>query len=292
MSTSTALSVRLVGSKSDAVRLLKVHVERGRTLRQTTPTNRGHVEEMRVKKDEWVTDTVEMLKRIFDAPNVADSFADTAGRFANYPLDMPAAGDFFNEEMDLRLSRLGVVLKRVEATPEPAAPAATAPAHDIVTPPKFTEPRTPEARPAATNNKTILVVSHGVDPKFTESVSEFLGRLGLSAMLQTREPGKPVELEGATTAGFAVMLMSADDANHARPGNNQPLRSDVAFDMGFLCGRVGASKLAVLFPPPGDSFACDRQIPYIPLDASGGWVLHLGRHMKRAGVEVDLNRVL
>ncbi len=290
MSTPTALSVRLVGPKADAVRLLKVHIERGRTLRQTTPANRGHIEEMRVKKDEWVSDTVELLKRIFDASAVADSFADTAGRFANYPLEMPTAGDFFNEEMDLRLSRLGVVLKRVEATPDPvAAPAAApTPANDVVTPPKFGAP----SPVPSTNNRTILVVSHGVDHKFTEAVSEFLGRLGLNASLQTREPGKPVELEGATLAGFAVMLMPSDDAHNARPGTNQPLRSDVAFDMGFLSGRVGTSRLAVLFPPSGEGFNCDRSIPYIPLDVSGGWMLHLGRHMKKASVEIDLNRVL
>lgn len=292
MSTSTSLSVRLVGPKADAVRLLKVHVERGRALRHTSPASRGHVEELRMKKDEWVADTVELLRKIFDAPTVAESFADTAGRFANYPVDMPQAGDFFSEEMDLRLSRLGVVLKRVEATPDtPASVPAPAPATDIVTPPRsFTSPATPIDTKA--NTKAILVVSHGVEPRYTEAVSEFLGRLGLSAKLQVREPGKPVELEGATTAGFAVMLMSSEDANHARPGSHDTLRSDIAFDMGFLCGRVGAAKLAVLFPPGGEGFSCDRQIPYIPLDPSAGWMLHLGRHMKRAGADIDLNRVL
>lgn len=307
MSTSTSLSVRLVGSKADAVRHLKVLLERGRTLRGTQIHSRGHVEELRAKKDEWVADTVELLRRIFDAPTVAESFADTGTRFTNYPVDMPAAGDLFGEEMELRLSRLNVVLKRVESTPDVPASAATTPAPDLVTPPRPALSPAPQSPTAASTGplaaasaggdvktaaKAILVVSHGVEPRHTEAVSEFLGRLGLSAKLHLREPGKPVELEGATAAGFAVMLMSSEDAAHARPGSHQTLRSDVAFDMGFLCGRVGAARLAVLFPPGGEGFSCDRQIPYIPLDASGGWMLHLGRHMKRAGVDIDLNRVL
>lgn len=303
MSTATSLSVRLVGPKADAVRHLKVLLERGRTLKGTQLVSRGHVEELRAKKDEWVADTVDLLRKIFDAPTVADSFADTGTRFASYPLEMPAAGDLFNEEMELRLSRLNVVLKRVEATPDVPASAATTPANDLVTPPRpaaVPAPAGPTASSAPASNagdgkvnaRAILVVSHGVEPRHTEAVSEFLGRLGLSAKLHLREPGRPVELEGATSAGFAVMLMSAEDASHARPGSQQTLRSDIAFDMGFLCGRVGAARLAVLFPPGGDGFSCDRQIPYIPLDASGGWMLHLGRQMKRAGVDIDLNRVL
>ncbi|MFN4243234.1 MAG: TIR domain-containing protein [Tepidisphaerales bacterium] len=307
MSTATSLSVRLVGPKADAVRHLKVLLERGRTLKGTQLVSRGHVEELRAKKDEWVADTVDLLRKIFDAPTVADSFADTGTRFASYPLEMPAAGDLFSEEMELRLSRLNVVLKRVEATPDVPASAATTPAPDLVTPPRVgsapvstatanatapAAPTAPSMGDSKVNAKAILVVSHGVEPKHTEAVSEFLGRLGLSAKLHLREPGRPVELEGATSAGFAVMLMSAEDASHARPGSQQTLRSDIAFDMGFLCGRVGAARLAVLFPPGGDGFSCDRQIPYIPLDASGGWMLHLGRQMKRAGVDIDLNRVL
>lgn len=309
---SNALSVKLVGAKADAVRMLRVLAERGRSIRMTTITSREQIDEARAKKDEWVHDTVELLKKIFDQTTVADGFYDTQGRFNDYPGDQQGATETFHEEMDLRLSRLNVVLKRIEASPEaPAVPAPVKDPSSIVTPPSSTvsptmTPATPPTSPSSVGSapassqaeaprgsaKAILVVSHGVDHRFTEAASEFLGKLGLSATLQTREPGKPVELEGATTASFALMLMPSEDADNARPGSNQPLRSDIAFDMGFLTGRVGANRLAVLFPQGGEGFACGRKIPYIPIDQPGGWMLHLARHMKRAGVEIDLNKVL
>lgn len=287
---SNALSVKLVGPKSDAVRLLRVLAERGRTLRMTAIQSREQVEELRAKKDEWVSDTVELLRKIFDQATVADGFSDTQGRFNDYPSDQGGATEMFHEEMDLRLSRLNVVLKRIEASPEvPGTPAPVKEPASIVTPPAMAAANSETPRPTG---KAILVVSHGVDHRFTEAASEFLGKLGLSATLQTREPGKPVELEGATVAAFAVMLMPSEDADNARPGAGNPLRSDIAFDMGFLSGRVGTSRIAVLFPQGGEGFTCSRKIPYIPIDQPGGWMLHLARHMKRAGVEIDMNKVL
>ncbi len=285
----TSMTVKLVGAKSDAVRLLRVHVERGRSLRSSTPTTRQHVEELRARKDEWVSDTVELLRRIFDAPTVADGFAETGGRFAGYPTEMPAAGETFTEEVEFRINRLLTVLKRIESTND--APATPAPVRDpsvIVTPPAVI---TPPATPPPTT-RSVLVVPNGVDAKFTGSVGEFLGHLGLSPAVQVREPGKSAELELGDGAGFAVMILPQEDADHARPDSQTPLRSDVAFDLGFLCGRVGTGKIAVLFPQGGEGFSCPRQIPHIPLDSAGGWMLHLARQMRKSGVELDLNRVL
>lgn len=285
------MTVKLVGAKSDAVRLLRVHVERGRSLRSSTPTSRQHVDELRARKDEWVADTIELLRRIFDAPTVADGFAETGGRFANYPAEMPAAGETFTEEIELRINRLLTVLKRIESTNDtPAAPAPVRDPAAIVSPPAAATPTPAVTSPAIA--KAVLVVANGVDAKFTESVGEFLGRLGLSPTVQVREPGKPAELSLDTGAGFAVMILPREDADHARPDSQTPLRSDVAFDLGFLCGRVGTSRIAVLFPQGADGFNCPRQIPHIPLDSAGGWMLHLARQMRKSGVEVDLNRVL
>ena len=33
-------------------------------------------------------------------------------------------------------------------------------------------------------------------------------------------------------------------------------------------------------------------IAHLPVDGSGGWQLHLARQMKRAGMDIDLNRLV
>jgi hypothetical protein len=278
-STGSSTSVRLTSPRSEALRLLRVHLERGRTLRQVVPTSLEHVEELRAKKDEWVSDTCSLLRGIFDSGAISEGFAEAGAKFAVYPGEMPAAGETFADELDLRLARLTIVVKRVEAiTDMPAAPKPLADAAAIVTPATYAAPTQTATRPG------VVIFAH-VSEDRVAPVREFLGQLGLQVSSgSVGDPGEKYD--------FALLILGGEDADKARPGSPNPIRAEVAFDLGYLCGRVGPTRIATLFLPGGEGFNCGRNIPHIPLDGASGWLLHLARQIRRAGVNIDLNKVL
>jgi predicted nucleotide-binding protein len=63
-------------------------------------------------------------------------------------------------------------------------------------------------------------------------------------------------------------------------------------ELGFFLGRLGRGKVAVLYKE-GVEIPSDYQaVVFIPIENEDGWHLQLARELKRAGLDVDLNRVI
>jgi predicted nucleotide-binding protein len=155
-------------------------------------------------------------------------------------------------------------------------------------------PATPAAPAAAPEPLSSgLFVAHGVSSPASESVRRFLRDLGihLLALPATPQGNKSLvgTLEQGPGASFAVILLNPEDAAAlATPGACRPA---ITFQLGYFVGRLGLPRVCVLCEGGSDVFHDEHGILCLPLDPANGWHLQLARHLKRAGIEVDLNKL-
>ena len=108
---------------------------------------------------------------------------------------------------------------------------------------------------------------------------EFLEDLGLEpAILDTPSVD---QLDALRDAAFALVLPSEDTESGA-----------TMLAIGFLLAVLGRSRICLLSEPGQTVPAALEGALTITPDDSGIWRLLLGRELKRAGLDVDLNRAL
>jgi hypothetical protein len=155
----------------------------------------------------------------------------------------------------------------------------------------------PPAIPAAGALTTVvkpvglLLVSAADEAK---AVCEFLADLAVAPRVVAATDDDPADPEvlvaGPTPPAFALVWPPA-----AGPG--QPTPAAVAafqFRLGFLVGRLGAARVCLVgtaSDPRAPAAASGTSLATVTLDSHGGWQLPLARTLKRAGVQVDLNRL-
>lgn len=143
---------------------------------------------------------------------------------------------------------------------------------------------------------TGLLVIRGQASPASDSVGVFLKTLGIDvagihAELSGEHAGEVAlaALEKNPDAAFALLVLGRDDAAALRaPGACGP---GVAFQLGYLVGRLGLSRVCVLCEGGSEVFNDPHGILCLPIDPADGWHLQLARHLRRAGIEVDLNRL-
>jgi hypothetical protein len=130
----------------------------------------------------------------------------------------------------------------------------------------------------------IAVISR-VGDSALEPVHAFLEQLGLQG-LPTAEP------TGTTHSAAAERLESVRGANYAVVITTAVQLEAAVFDAGFLLGALGRQKVAVLLMGQKTPSAAWEGVPRVPMDEAGVWHLLLAREMRRAGLDVDLNRAI
>jgi hypothetical protein len=89
----------------------------------------------------------------------------------------------------------------------------------------------------------------------------------------------------SSPASFVLLFTASPD---------QPQESadpDALFDLGCCVGKLGAGRVIVLHR--GGEAHTDRfGLTHVVFDNFEGWRLQLARHLKRGGVEVDLNKLI
>lgn len=95
----------------------------------------------------------------------------------------------------------------------------------------------------------------------------------------------------ASRAGYAVVLLTADDLGRAKTdaADVPRARQNVVFELGFFIGALGRERVAVFLDSgveePGDV----RGIVYNPIDSGGAWKLALARELDAADIPVDFS---
>ena len=165
------------------------------------------------------------------------------------------------------------------------------------------ENQTPTPIPSETHeneqiNTNEVFIVHGRDEGVKDTVARFLERLGLEPIILAEMPsqGRTIieKFEQHAQVGFAIVLLTPDDAGSLQGDENEPIRprarQNVIFELGFFIGRLGREHVCALTKREVEIPSNYAGIEYIPLNDSDDWKLKLIRELKSVGFEVDANQ--
>lgn len=166
--------------------------------------------------------------------------------------------------------------------PVPAPAPAPAPTPSPSTPtrnsmPTTDTPSSSAAAPQSVSGSRVAILGLGGDA--VGDACEFVEQLGLEAAIL--DAVSIDQLEGLRNVAFLLLL----------PGD----KSDAPAAMlaiGFMLAALGRSRIACLLSEEDTLPAVLKGATSISVDDAGLWRLLLAREMKRAGLEVDLNRAV
>jgi len=143
-----------------------------------------------------------------------------------------------------------------------------------------------------------VFVVHGHDEEAKQSVARCLEKLGLEANILHEQPnqGRTIieKFEDYADVGFAVVLLTPDDMGAAKDetDNLRPrARQNVVFELGFFVGKLGRQRVCALHKGDVEIPSDFAGVLWVPMDPEGVWRFTLGREMKAAGLDVDLNKL-
>jgi hypothetical protein len=120
------------------------------------------------------------------------------------------------------------------------------------------------------------------DPRAQEAVRDFCTKLGfdVAEIAVDAQPDLSIaaQLDQHPQLDFGLILSRVE----APP---KP------FELGYCVGRLGFKRVFILSATDDKLTVDEHGLLHIPLDPADGWQLHLARQLKRAGLEIDLNRV-
>jgi hypothetical protein len=135
-----------------------------------------------------------------------------------------------------------------------------------------------ESSPASEGgNRRVLILGDGGDT--TVQVLEFLEQMGMeSAILDTPSVER---LDALRDAGFALLMPSQENEGAA-----------TMLAIGFMLAVLGRQRICLLASPGQATSSVLDGVLRVSPDDTGVWRLLLAREMKRAGLDVDLNKAL
>jgi len=155
--------------------------------------------------------------------------------------------------------------------------------------------------PAASGVKSNRVfVVHGHDSLAKTDVARTLEKLNLEAIVLHEQPneGKTIieKLErDVSQVGFAVVLLTPDDEGYPKnkpDEKKQRARQNVILELGFFSGVLGRSNVCVLYKGDVEIPSDYLGVVYVAMDEDGAWRFNLAKELKRAGLFVDLNKLV
>ena len=139
---------------------------------------------------------------------------------------------------------------------------------------------------AASSNK-ILFVSHGPKDPSSEAVLQFVQQLSMAVVEADHTNGLIETLDAQRDMGFVIVMNAADHVENGKAS----LSDSSVFKLGYCAGKLGLKRMCMMNGPTHPNVGDSQGIAHVHVDPNGGWQLHLARQMKRAGCDVDLNRL-
>jgi predicted nucleotide-binding protein len=274
----------LVVPKEKAEHKLQIQIERGRLILSSLKSARTGSDlslENRFKKREedqkkWAKYAIDLLKSLFSDDSPAKEFGD---HWIHYSLH----GDQIDELaswMNDRIGRLESIRERLPLFKEASQETA------ILLP----------ANDGAAESKDVFIV-HGHDAAAKFEVARFLEKLGLNPIIlhELADGGRTIieKFEANANVGFAVILLTPDDVGHPKDNASKitpRARQNVILELGFFLGKLGRHRVCALKKGDIELPTDYSGVLFKPLDEQGAWKLELAKEIKRAGMEVDLNK--
>lgn len=155
-----------------------------------------------------------------------------------------------------------------------------------------------ERRGCLTMKNKIFIV-HGHDVAAKETMARFLEKLEFEVIIlhEQADDGLSImeKIEEYSDVAYAVVLYTACDVGRAKNdemSNERPrARQNVVFEHGYLIGKLSRRNVSAFVKGdielPGDISG----IVYIPMDDGGAWKMKLVTNLKKAGFNVDMNKL-
>ena len=265
---------------AEAQRLLQEQIQKGTELLKRPMQSRDELGAVRRAFRNWEDYNKELLRRLFTTDELSDEFG-AAVRMV-YSLgesSLPEDISEFQSDSRARLRRLESISARVPLL----APDALEPA--------------PSAR-AQTPPRRVFIV-HGRDRGPREAIRNFLRVLDIEPVVLEEQPNQGRTLiekfEANIDVSFAVVILTPDDIGAPKEGldNARPrARQNVILELGYFIGLLGRRNVAPIKAGDLDVPSDVDGIAYIDFDRGGAWKLQLGKELKAAGIDVDLNRAV
>lgn len=299
--------LRLRVSRQAAAKELQAQLKIGQAIRAQRIREMRDLEEARREKQEWIQRTFESLGALVSTDAWAEQFHDYIPTILPEYAEFDMFVEVFEEEMKARLGKLNGLLKALNTIPEPSPPQAAAkpparqpdvelvPAEDLMT--TMTQHATvvptnplaepdPPRTPASTAAQGALII-RAPDDALRQSLAQFVQKMGITLYLIERQnPAGPSMLDllaSQKALNFALVMVDASGGTGSSP--------DDLFDLGCCVGRLGPGRVFAIHRG-GESNTDRHGIAHIPVDGTEGWQLTLARQLRKAGVPVDLNRLV
>jgi predicted nucleotide-binding protein len=151
---------------------------------------------------------------------------------------------------------------------------------------------------AVASQGTKVFVVHGHDGEIKLEVAELLQRItGKRPVIlhEQADSGRTIieKFEDhASEAGFAVVLLTADDVGKAKGAAtlNTRARQNVVLELGFFFGKLGRSRVVALYEEGVELPSDIKGVLYKSL--AGNWHTELARELRAAGIEIDLSKLV
>lgn len=163
--------------------------------------------------------------------------------------------------------------------------------------------RDPTGAAASARMRQVLL-AHGRDERWKQAVEHLLEQAGEHEIRiinqRSGERGRLADAldEPATASHYAVVLLTADDVGGPRlESDSEPFFStrahqEVVFQMGFLVAALSPGRVCVLYEDGVELPYELEGVSHVRLDLAGTWQPKLLLHLRRAGFDYDMNKLV
>jgi predicted nucleotide-binding protein len=273
---------------ADAARAkITERMELGEAMRAKHPQSIADVEHLKEQHTSWQRFNALMLKRMFTTDEIEREYLHSpdAGNVVMRSDFYGGGGsdlDDLQHDLNAELGCLRGILDRLAIIPVAMATAGMASAG--------------VSAPRPTGTRRVFVV-HGHDGTARESVARMLERLGLQPVILHEQAGGGdtlvEKLERHSDVAYAVVLLTPDDEGRAKGAIAAPLapraRQNVILELGYFAAKLGRRGVCALYTHGVELPSDWNGVEWVEMDGAGGWRFKLGRELKHAGFDVDLN---
>lgn len=138
--------------------------------------------------------------------------------------------------------------------------------------------------------KKIFIV-HGRDRSMRETVEKYVKELGLEPIVLSKQASKGKTIiekieQCANECSYAIVLFSPDDLGKYKDDAQleQRARQNVVLELGFMWGKLGRHKVAMLYRENVEKPSDADGIVHIPYHRGSGWKEGLKKELEVAGI--------
>lgn len=152
------------------------------------------------------------------------------------------------------------------------------------------------SKPATKVSENKIFIVHGHNAAAKEQVARTIDKLGLYPVILSEQAnqGKTLieKFEQHSDVGYSLVLLTADDEGKSIKESTpkKRARQNAILELGYFIGKLGRSKVAIIYEAGVEVPNDIDGVAYIPLDAH--WQIAVAKELKHAGYQVDANALL